>query len=633
MIPYDRIHPAAREALLTYLTDELRRAQQERAGLEASWIRFQELYRAKPATPKKDFPFENAANLVIPVIATDVDTIFAEIMSYIFTPKNLWSVRPLREEMVEVAPRLQEFLQWAQHNELKIYNPVADFILELCKLGTGILKQRYTREQKKVYEWRELDQGNIERFIRRMVKDQPSVHHVSLADFYVPSIATDIQSAPWCAERIGLTWQQLLNRIQAGIYSNELQTISTWWGNRWTPGSRYERAMQAMDGFVPTWADRFELYEFWLDFDIDGDGEPEALVCTIHPETRSYLRIDYNPFFNQEKPYSFARYIRVEKRFYGIGLAEIGDMFQEEITTMHNQRLDNATLANTVGYKALANGRIKQNEPVYPGMVKLLDDMNDFEPFSMGSKYDSTLQNEQATLMYQQRRSGINDLMSGDLGQYATATTTQALVMQGRRRPAQVLREVQGCLSETGTRVLELYQQFNQRGKEYYALGQKDGALVHQVLQFPTELIRLGVGIDLTAADAEANKDVEIRRNQLLFDLVMQFYQQMFMAAQFAQTPGVPAFLQQLALQMIQGGTILARRMLDSFGVQDVDKLIPDLQQAVSNGYQQIGALYGPLNGGAPMGPVPGGPPGVPALPAGAGGIAGGGFPATGGGF
>lgn len=624
MIPASAVTPKSLEMLNQYLFEQLWRAQGERAMLEQRWMNYDRLYRALPETETKKFPFDGAANLVIPVIATDVDTIFSRIMGILFAPENLWSCRPLNDLWVDYAPKLQEFLEYAQKHEIGAYDAVADFTLELCKLGTGVLKQRYKREMKQIYQFRETDNGTIEQILQMMLKDNPVLEHVSLYDFYVPATAKNIQDAAWAAERIKLSRNQLESRIAAGLYVVPPNGLSSWYQAR---GSQMEQQRQRLDAFSPGLPEECELFEGWLDWDLGIDStdpleytsnptqlggryDPsaamrrQAIVATIHMQSQTLLRVDYNPFFNQEKPYSFARYLRQDKRFYGIGLAEMLFMFQEEITTMHNQRIDNATLLNSVMLKAKKGIGIKQEEPIFPSRIWLLPNPEtDLLPLVMGQKADSTLENEVQSLQMGRSRTGVNDYISGNptaATGYAPAATSISLLKESAKRFDQVMREIRTCLAESGTRITELYQQFNQHGKEYQVMGEQEGALLHQILQFPMQLIRNGIAIDVTATSASANKDVEIRTNTLIMQMITQYYQQVMQAMSYVVNPQVPEPLRMLAFEMANSGGILMKRILDSYGLQDADKLIPQLETILSGGQQTLNTIGNAFSGGTP---------------------------------
>lgn len=581
-----------------------------------------------PKAESNNFPFPNSSNLVIPIVATDVDTIYSRLMGMYFASESLWVARATRPDMVEFAPRLEEFMGWAQENELNIYEPISNWLLETVKLGTGVLKTRYTREYKKVYEFREIGMADgsvqtLERQARILLKDRPEVSHVPLWNFYVPPGYSDLQQMPWCAERIPLTWSQLVRRWQHGIYTG-LDQLGQHWAR--SKGHMIEQNLDRMDNYIPQQGDKFEVFEFWLDWDIDADGQDEAIVCTIHPETRTFLRIDFNPFFNQEKPYDFSRYFRIENRFYGIGVAEMLKVFQDEVSTMHNQRLDSYSVSNAALFVALKTGNIKQDEPLWPGRILLVDDLNEIKPLQLGSPLGQDIGQERMTLEYGRQRTGVNDWVAGfdsPGANYATATTAVQQLREGAKRIDQTLRENRRCLSNVGMRVAELYQQFNQGGKPYLAMGQKDGEMVATVLRFPLEIIRAGVAIDVRATSASQNKEVEIRTNMMVMQQVTQYYMQLIQAMQLMLNPQLPPQIQRAAHDAVVGGSVMMRRILDAHGMQDVDKIVPDIQEILNAGQQQIGALAGALSGGAPMAPGLGQPPGIQALPPGAGGTQG----------
>lgn len=634
MIPAQQIDRRAYGMLIEYIRTEINRALSERRPLEEKWLKYQRMYKAQPEREVKEFPFLGASNIVLPVGATDADTIYSRLAGILFGPENLWSCRALRDDAVDYAPRLQEFLRWAQNAELNVYPAVTDWLLELCKLGTAVLKQRYRRDQRLVYEFRETPFGTIERFQRVLVQDNPVMEHVSLYDFLVPAGTIDHQSTSWNAERVMLTWPQIEQRARAGIYGN-VERLKAWAARDRSSWLRQE--MDKMQLFSPTQPRGVEVWETWLDFDIAGIGEPQALVVSIHLPTMTPLRIDYNPFFHQERPFEVARYLRQEKQFYGIGVMEMLEMFQEEGTAMHNQRIDNATLANSVMMKARKGIGIKDDEPIFPGRWFLLNDLSDVQTMQFGRGFDSTIANEQMTMGYAQKRTGVNDYVMGNSSAsvgYATAQTNIMQHQEAAKRFDQTLREARVALGGSGRRVTELYQQFNTQGKEYTVLGPKDGDIVHQVLQFPLELIRHSVAVEVTATSASLNKEVQIRTNTILMQLVTQFYEQTFQGMSMAMNPQLPPPLRLLAQQMVIGGAVMMKRVLDSYDMQDIDRIIPDIKELVLGQSQQLQQLGGPPAGiwPGPAGqigpgqPAPGGggpalagllqPPGMAPVPA-----------------
>lgn len=618
MLPVSQFNKARVNDLNWYLIQELRRAMGDRGTLEADWVRYEQLYRGRPIDAEKDFPFDGASNLVVGVVATDVDTLYARTAGMLVEPGNLWNITALRPEMMDFAAATNEFLEWAQHNELDVHGWLGDWIIDIHKLGTGILKQRYTRDMRKVYEWREMDNGQTwQQQAVMMLHDHPSVHHVRLHDFYIPAGFKKLQEAPWCAERIRMTWPRFMNRVKAGIYTNA-DAVGSYFFN---PSlNQVQSELDRISRYQASVNQQLELYEFWLDFDIDGDGWDEALLCTIHLESQTYVRIDYNPWFNQEKPYSAARFMRDVNGFYGIGLGEILEYYQEEITAMHNQRIDSGTVANSTQYVMdradLPNVGTKPKS--YPTKVWALSKPEAFKMIGMGSGNGlvASIEMEQATRAEAQRRDGVNDYIQGNPGpqtSYAPAYTTQQMSLNSSKRQGETFRDIREALSETGTRVLELYQQYNPRGKEFMALGQKDGSLVAMVLRFPLDLIRKGLRVSVTAIDAETSKDAQIRTQTLVMQQLMQFYNTYMTMISYAANPQMPPILQQTALQAAQGSAVLMRRLLELMGRQDATTLVPELQGAVNAQQQQLANIQSLLGNGGTAG-VPQGPGQAPGM-------------------
>lgn len=621
MIPAGAYDPQLADQLRWWLIQQLRQTMSDRGPLEAQWLRWERIYRARPAQEKKDFPWPNASNLVVALAATDVDTSFARISGMLFEPKGLWTVEAMRPELQQSSQAMDDFLEWAQHNELDLYNPVGNWLLDIHKLGTGILKQRYTREMKKVYEWRELQQGTWQQQTVVMLKDHPDVGHVHIQDFYIPAGYPRIQEAPWVAERVRLNWQQFMNRVKAGIYMNAQQVSTSFF----SPSiNRVQQQLDVISNYRPAINSQMEFYEFWLDFDIDGDGWDEALVCTIHLESESYVRLDLNPFFNQDRPYSAANFMRDPNSFYGIGMCEMDDHYQEEMTALHNQTIDNNTVQNAQLFALdRSETSIKKNEKLWPGKMLRLANVKNLVPLNMGAGngVSASLELQSSIRSESMRRTGINDWIQGQATPavgYGTAYTTQQMQANSSMRFGELLRSIRDALSETGTRVLELYQQFNQRGKPVTALG-PDGQLVNTILQFPLDLIRRGMRVSVTAIDVAASKDSQLRTQTLIYQTLTQFYQQYLQLLGYAMNGQMPGPVRQVALQAAEGSRIVMARILELQGTRDVDSILPELQGGVSEQQQQLNNLAAVIqsalggSAGGAAGPVP--PSGMGAPP------------------
>jgi len=619
MIPEGQYSQERLDKLSRMLVVQLRNAQSARAPLEQKWLQYERAYRQEPEFAKKDFPYENCSNLVVPLIPTDTDKVYSWIMAMLFGQSNLWSVKAWRSDWIEFAAKAEEFMEWAQTNELNIYNEISDWVKQLCLLGTSVLKTRYHREVQKVYEFREEQMqddthgGTFERNTTIIMYDSPKVEHVNIWDFYIDPSAVSIETAEWCAHHVPITWQVYKQRVRDGVYAENARVSEGWATSR---GHMIKQFQQETVGYEPFQGVHLENYEFWVKYDIDGDGVDEALVVTIHVPSGVVLRVDFNPFFNQLPPFDICRFVRVPKMLYGVGVGEMLYYGQAEVTTMHNQRIDAITVRNMPVFWALKGGSVKQDTPIFPGVKLMVDSPNQIGAIPLAAgPFVSTANDEQMVMQIMRERVGVNDFVMGGDGpdvSYASATTALNQVKEGKKRFDQTNREIRHALSSVGTKVLELYQQFNQRGKAYVALGGTDGAIMQKVLNFPLNIIRAGIIVDVAATSAALNKEVEVRTNTLLMQMLSQHGQQQLNLMMQLVNPQIPEPVKQLILTQLRAGSIMMKRVLESYDVQDAGDLITDFAGANggASGQQSNGPAAGGVQGDAGFGGMGAGPQG-----------------------
>src|SRR5262245_16781593 len=126
--------------LIDYLDLEYREARLEHEGLESQVDEWNKAYLGEPLAKRKDFPWENACNVVIPLIGIHTDSIVARIVNTIFAVEPLWTARPLIKSLDNVAKPLEDFLDWSRRQEFDSYNTIRSWVLEIVKYGWGYIK-------------------------------------------------------------------------------------------------------------------------------------------------------------------------------------------------------------------------------------------------------------------------------------------------------------------------------------------------------------------------------------------------------------------------------------------------------------------------------------------------------------
>ena len=616
--------PNQEERFRQYIHHELTMSLQGRQGLERQWRQWLETYRAPAKQPIKRFPFEGAANYMLPVTATDVDQLYAKFMQTIHAPENLWELEDLNERWTPAKKPLQDFLEWMDKHILKMWDVNKRAVLEMTKLGTAIYKTGWLYERR---PYRTYDaEGKIVR--QQRLRSVPLVDHVRLADFFLPNYSYNIQpdhqgGSPWVAERQRVNrhrfrWlfqsqfpllpkedqdkldliEQFYLRTQT-LYDQKVQDLD------YIKHARYNIPFDKSDDQDSTHAmgranmlvQEIELFEVHARWDTRGDGSEDDLIGWYHMPTMTLLRPVYNYFMHGQRPYDVIRYFPGEG-FYGIGVCEQKEMFQTAQSEMFNFTYDSVLLGNSIMLAAKAGSNIAPGEPIYPTKVWVTDGSpkDELMPFQMGTTRQDLPEFHALIANLAQQRTGVADLRPQDLPSRMPATTMLSVMQEGSRRPDLTLKDMRyEGMSTVGLRILQNCQQFigtpSIRGDTRIldwateVLGATDGQQVIQKLTTPMENVEAGIGVSLTATSGSANKEVERQSIVGLLQLAGGLYPQFLQAATVAQQSmdpqtGQMSMVGQVAMESMTGLTELFRRLLEQYDIRNPEAILPDVAQA-----------------------------------------------------
>jgi hypothetical protein len=619
-----------RKWLPSYLDDELEealRAHEEKLEFIDESNR---LYLGEPLSKKKTFPWDGAANLVIPLVGITTDSIVARIINTIFAVQPFWSAKALIKDLEPVTYPLQDFLDWSRENELDMYAQTRSWIVEVVKHGWGYLKVYWNSYTQRTFRISSGAARPVDAVVRR-----PAIEHVLLADIICQcGIEDELYQSEWLAHRVRLTDGQLRWRKHDRVY-DEVDKILKHKADM-TPmeekviGNEVEREVSHRPQEKLN-----TLYEIYADLPLGGSDLPVPVMITFHKETRTIARCVYNPDITGERPFKKGVFIVREGKRDGLGISRQLALIQDEISTLHNQQVDNATLANTRFFVG-RRGVVRNGTRVWPGrFLTVPDPTRDVQSLQMADVYPSMRQLETSCLAYAERRSGVADYQLGResnvLGNRATATGTLALIQEGNRRFDLNVRDIRETLGHVGKKVLLLNAQFRPKGMAYFVKG-SDGQLVEKVLDLPEEFVADGIGVELTASTATINREIQKQGLMALMGSLTQYYQQLMQISGIAMAPQTPPPVQKMAIQMCDGARYLMEQIVQTFEIRAIDTLLPP---SLAEQMEMDSALNPPAGPGGPpggppentngagvgdaMGAPPGGPPGLPP-PSGVGG-------------
>jgi hypothetical protein len=586
------------ERLKNFLEDELRRSITDRKVFEEEWREINELYDKVDIPEKKDYPFEGASHLMLPVIATYTETMYARAHRTIWMRDEAFTAKPLRKEYVEHVRPLRNFMTWAVREELELKSKSQPLFMELFKLGTCVAKTIY--EQSDYYEYDEATEEYRERIATW--KDYPAVIPVSLVDFYFPMDARTWDEMYWKSHRIRMTWSDLKLREAQGKFK-DVDRIK----NRRDTSDEMERTRLESLGLSTSdkGLDKFDIHEIWFEFDISPDqtGIASKLVAFFHLESRTLLRIQHNWFPYQLDPFDMCPMVYRENTIYGRGVGHMARVFQRSISATHNQNLDQRTLANSIMFKRKANARIRAPLKVKPGGEAVVDEMDDLDTFVIGRAYTTNIVEEQHTLSFLENRIGWREYQTTEQMSAQPATTTISLMQEKMRRFDMVIDNIREFLSAVMTKVLLLYQKYYPDGKAFMILGE-DGLYVEDIIHMRPINFLEGIGIQTTATTSITSKELDRQAKLSVFNLLSQYYVQIEQRFMATQNPQIPPAVKQVLMGIIVGLSEFVLEILEDFDIRIADRLIVNFQQLRELAMQQASEV--PLQGSAAFGGLEG---------------------------
>lgn len=598
------LSPEVEEKLKSYLMEELQRHDFERPQMIDQLKVWQNDYWAQPVADRKTFPFTGAANIIVPLTAIAFETIHARTMTTLWASKPFLSVKSHGGEQFSQAEKpLENWLEYELHNNIKIFKPINDAIMELEKFGTGILKSGYEKIVKKGV--RKTDNGNQEFPV--LVKDGATLDFVPQANFLFPFSFKDPQLDPWSGEVHGENPYMVKLLEQSGMFRKgsyeKLLPFSL--GTQNAQGSTagtarsYELKQEELEKRKPHLPRKIYWQEIQLAFDVDEDDQEEEIVVHYHLDSNTILSIRYNWYDDLHREYRTGVYIPLEGRWRGLGICKQNESFQREITTMHRQRLDSGTLANMGMLKVHKMSGYGPKEPVFPGKMWFVDDMTHVEPFKMSELNNSAFANESGTLIYSQQRTGVNEATLGmpAVGTPGTATSDLARIQEGNKKFDFIMKNVKMFLNDVVMDIFCNIVQFGPKNISYfdYADG---GDLLKQVIQAPISVIRQSLIFDVVAAGQQSNRILDRQNWMQVSQLITTYYQSMLLLTQ-----GQPQ-LQQLVMQKaLIAATEAMRQILDTFDVKNKERIIvEEIERMMQGANGSTGAVSSPGGNGLPAG-------------------------------
>ena len=598
------------DALISYLETELMNHYAERGPHVDDLMRWQKDYWAKPTSERATFPFTGAATIVIPLSAIAVEAVHARTMMTMFALPQFVSAHPVSIDWDKSTRPVERFMDNELLVQMKVRQSFGDCFLESEKFGTMIGKTGY----EKIVKTAVRTVGDIDEEFDVTVREGATFEAVSDARFLMPHSAKSPQTAPWCGEEHTASSYEVMLMEQAGLFRdgiiidqgedndpNNWSKLKAWvnqQGQGAQEGKKFEQNQERLENTVPAFPNTIDWQEIWCSFDVDSSRRQKEICVHYHRESRTIMSVRYNWHSDLRRPYRTNVYFPVEHRWRGIGICKKNEQFQREVTTQHRQRLDNATLANMRMLVVNKLSGYGPREPIFPGKMWFVDDMTHVSSLQMAEIYPSSYQNEQATAIYSQQRTGVNETTLGmpQVGTPGTATSDLARIQEGNKKFDFIYANGKEFANEIIMDIAENIQQFGPRRVSYFD-NVEGGDLVRKFFDMPVGLIRDGVLIQLKASGQQQNKIIDRQNWQQIAAMLQQYYTGL---VELAMPLGDKALIQTIFYKGMGAATEAMRQIFESYDIRNIDRMIVrELEEKIHAGLADAGGTQPGGNGGA----------------------------------
>jgi len=576
--------------------------------------KWRRIYLGRPQEEVRNTPWMNAANTVVQVVGETVDTMVARVMGLVWATRPLWAFQNFRKAKgdrqklaYETERRvLEEFMDVVGYEpaELNLHPIEALWYTEAAKLGTAFLGIGLEDQTEAVVVG--YAEGKSIRGRDHTIYAGPKVYNLRHEDILVNPKYDTLEEADFVAKKRTLSRFQLEERAFNGHYNKEAVEDILTRPDRCQPSEPERQELQDQGVSSPARPDttaEWDIYECYFPF--LHKGRKWRIIYTYHKLTKTVMRKVFNFLPANDLPIKRAKLGYRTGGMYGHGYSELLEIYQEELSTTHNQRLDNATVANIRALRVSPRARaLDSNCELFPAAL-LVAEKDEIESIQVGDVYPSTFKNEEMTLGLVARRAGITPAVSGSgtggmmkRPQVYSSQGTLAVMQENNSVVGFATSEFRHAHTVLGTSLVKMYGKFGTFGKE--ELFGLDSDKLHSGLQ----VFGKGLGIPIRESSGSINKEIDKQTGMLMAGILQRHWTAMGQLIQSISNPMAPPEFKKYAVGVVFSATEFHRKVMRDFGY-DPELYIPDSPidpESAEGGGQPQNPGAGPQGGMAPDG-------------------------------
>ena len=631
--------------IISYLDTEIDSVSSDRQEREDSWDLWRRHREGKPERERASFPWDGAANVVPPVASSNTTGVFGHVRRAFLQRKPLWTADSFHKSEKNRAKAWTTFLnEFAMSPSKANMRPKLNTALYDCiSLGDQVVEVPWV--ERRIRFKKENPETGVSEQVDRVIYAGPIFHPHRIENVYIRPEIDNIQEQPWVAIRHESFTMSQLRALERDGFFNDVERL-TGAGETSTDDNR--EASLERDGLKITYTsdtEVFSLWKAWVYWDIDGDGVPEDVIVWFHKETGFILRAEMNDF--GMRLLTNMKYLPIPYSFYSKGIGAMAEHIQEEITTLHNMRINSLHISSLQMLVTRRGSDLGTGEKLFPlKNIKVDNPQADVNVLTFPDVSRSTLEAEMQAKRYLDLHTGVSEAMLGMPDQTAKSGTSPSLQMflaqQGNAILETAIESISDGLSEIGLFfTLQLVKNSDSLIDHLEDLvDEGDLEAVRSILMMEVEDIPLHLRLGVKTTEIEKSEDAKRQNLMALNQLYSMYGREVMEYMQIIANPDpqIPQEMKEFALRIYLGKTRVMEQTLELFGtketeeyvpyVRDVEMLLSMLDSEKRTLAEMLESQKGGMNGGLAQGGAPqGGPQSMEALAAGGGGAPGMGNP------
>lgn len=627
-----RLSPEKKEALRLYLKKRVNELKDSMKELFTEKVtNWRMAYEARPREEQRQFPFQGASNIVIPLIAIHVDTLHAQLMAAVFktqpiiVAKILGSFGPEADVYKEA---YEEFMQYVglEPSELDLYRVYNEFFRETIKFGTSTIKCPWEKKTRDYLIPGGDGSGTARDFLVKTIYEGPRPEKLPYDSFYYPVAAKKLDDMDIKCHRRVMQKHDLEERKFTDIYERSSVDEVLKQPDRTSPTNPQQEKEETFGArTTASWGHQeWDIWECFITWRYNDEAYAPRMIATYHEKSNTLLRVMYDNF--DQEWFIGARMAARDDMYPGYGFAEIVWPFQEGASETYNGYRDNQTVANTRIWRVDPDSKLHQGYRIYPSAM-LPANEGEIEAMAHGDVSTINLDELKLLLELAERRSGVSPPQQGmgagtntKRGIYS-AMGTLSLMQEGNSRKDLNVSDMRDAHVRLMRLISIQYGKFGFGSKKHEERLSLFGGKSEKIKKALEMISDRRMGLPCYSSTASINKEVEKQNDMMLVNIMAKHYQMIAQLLASTQSVMNPPDVKKYFSEVIVASNLLMKKILRNFGHDEVERLVPDpMKEGKPNGQPQLtegqppsappnAAPPGSFGGGSGMGEPPTGGP------------------------